>query len=138
MNDKRIIDELIKFSKVNYSFGLDLAGYRMASNRCNSNENNLLIFVRNSRSFTFLLIDIDWPDSFGGEKLTIERKPAIPPQLAIIIDNASYKTNVLEMENDNKSRYGNAVKVIRLKNKNQFDTKFVKVEFNSSKARDDI
>ncbi|CAF4878950.1 unnamed protein product, partial [Rotaria socialis] len=36
------------------------------------------------------------------------------------------------------SRYDNVVKVIRLKNKNQFDTKFVKVEFNFPKARDDI
>ncbi|CAF1615068.1 unnamed protein product [Rotaria magnacalcarata] len=138
INDKRIIDELIKFSKANYSFDLDLAGYRMAPNRCNTNEGNLLIFVKNSRSFSFLLIDIDWPDNFGGEKFTIERKPAIPPQLAIIIDNVSYKTNVLEMENDIKSRYDNVVKVIRLKNKNQFNTKFVKVEFNSSKTRDDI
>ncbi|CAF4684482.1 unnamed protein product, partial [Rotaria socialis] len=135
---KRIIDELIKFSKVNYSFDLHLSGYRMAPNRCNTNENNLLIFVRNSRSFSFLLIDIDWPDNFGDEKFTIERKLAIPPQLVIIIDNVSYKTNVLEMENDIKSRYDNVVKVIRLKNKSQFDTKFVKVEFNSPKARDDI
>ncbi|CAF1224550.1 unnamed protein product [Rotaria magnacalcarata] len=138
INDKRVIDELIKFSKVRYSFDLDLAGYRMAPNRYNANESNLLIFVKNSRSFSFLLIDIEWPDKFGSEKFTMERQPAIAPQLAIIIENVSYKTNVLEMENDIKSRYDNVVKVIRLKNKNQFDTKFVKVEFNSPKTRDDI
>ncbi|CAF4141172.1 unnamed protein product, partial [Rotaria magnacalcarata] len=77
INDKRVIDELIKFSKVRYSFDLDLAGYRMAPNRYNANESNLLIFVKNSRSFSFLLIDIEWPDKFGSEKFTMERQPAI-------------------------------------------------------------
>ncbi|CAF4929865.1 unnamed protein product [Rotaria sp. Silwood1] len=138
INDKLIINELINFCKENYSFDLDLAGFRMSANRCSTNECNLLIFVKNSLSFSFLLTDIKWPEAFGGVAFTIERQPVIPPQLAVIISNVSYRTDILEFEKDMKTRYDNIVKVVRLKNKNQYDTKFVKLEFNSSKVRDEI
>ncbi|CAF4711565.1 unnamed protein product, partial [Rotaria sp. Silwood2] len=138
INDKAIIDELLNFSKVKYSFDLELAGFRSSSIRSNDNECNLLLFVKNSLSFSFLYSDIKWPDKLGDEAFTINRQPAIPPQLALIITNVSYKTNLNEFENDLKVRYENIAKVIRLKNRNQFDTKLVKVEFSSSKTRDDI
>ncbi|CAF2035548.1 unnamed protein product [Rotaria magnacalcarata] len=138
INDKVIIDDLIKYSNVNYSFDLELAGYRSSSIRCNDNECNLIIFVKNSLSFSFLYSDIKWPDKLGDEICALDRQPSIPPQLALIIANVSNRTNLNEFENDLKVKYDNIAKVIRLKNRNQFDTKFVKVEFNSSKTRDDI
>ncbi|CAF1196020.1 unnamed protein product [Rotaria sordida] len=58
INDKTIINELINYCKENYSCDLDLAGFRTSSNRCNINECNLLIFVKNSLSFSFLSTDI--------------------------------------------------------------------------------
>ncbi|CAF3075206.1 unnamed protein product [Rotaria sp. Silwood2] len=138
INDKMIINELINYCKENYSFDLDLAGFRISSNRCNTNKCNLLIFVKNSLSFSFPLTGIKWPEAFGGEAFKIERQPVIPPQLSVIISNVSYRTNMLEFEKDLKTSYDNIVKVVRLKNKNQSDTKFVKLEFNSPKVRDEI
>ncbi|CAF4598195.1 unnamed protein product [Rotaria sp. Silwood2] len=111
INDKMIINELINHCKENYSFDLDLAGFRISSNRCNANECNLLIFVKNSLSFSFLLTDIKWPEAFGGVAFKIERQPVIPPQLLVIISNVSYRTNMLEFEKDLKTSYDNIVKV---------------------------
>ncbi|CAF5039699.1 unnamed protein product, partial [Rotaria sp. Silwood1] len=138
INDKAIIDELLNYCKINYSFDLELAGFRSSSIRTNDNECNLLVFVKNSISFSFLYSDIKWPEKLGGDSFTIDRKPAIPPQLALIITNVGYKTNLNEFENDLKVRYENIAGITRLKNKNYFDTKLVKVEFSSSKTRDDI
>ncbi|CAF3001769.1 unnamed protein product [Rotaria sp. Silwood2] len=138
INDKAIIDELLNYCKISYSFDLELAGFRSSSIISNDNECNLLVFVKNSISFSFLYSDIKWPYKLGGDIFTIDRKPAVPPQLALIITNVSYKTNLNEFENDLKVRYENIAGVTRLKNKNHFDTKLVKVEFSLSKTRDDI
>ncbi|CAF4058459.1 unnamed protein product, partial [Rotaria sordida] len=138
INNKTIIDELLNYCKINYSFDLELAGFRSSSIRSNDNDCNLLLFVENSLSFSFLFSNITLPDKLGGDIFTIDRQPAIPPQLALIITNVSYKTNLNEFENDLKVRYENIARVIRLKNKNHYDTKLVKVEFSSSKTRDDI
>ncbi|CAF3672992.1 unnamed protein product [Rotaria sp. Silwood1] len=138
INDKATIDELLNYSKVNCSFDLELADFRSSSIRSNDNECNLHIFVKNSLSFSFLYSNIKWTDKLGGEVFTIDRQPAIPPQLALIITNVSYKTNLNEFENDLKVRYENIAKFIHLKNRNQFDTKLVEVEFSSSKTCDDV
>ena len=138
INDKAIIEELLNYSKVNHNFDLELAGFRSSAIRCGDNESNLLIFVKNSLSYSFLYPEIKWPNRLGDEDFTIDRQPVIPPQLALIITNVSYKTNLSEFENDLKNKYEKIIKVTRLKNWNQFDTKFVKVDFSSAKIRDNI
>ncbi|CAF4911148.1 unnamed protein product [Rotaria sp. Silwood1] len=138
INDKAAIEELLNYSKINFSFDLDLVGFRTSSIRCNSNECNLLIFVKNSSSFSFLYSDIKWPDRLFNETFTIDKQPSIPPQLAVIITNVSYKIDFTDFENELRNNYANVLKVIRLKNKDQYDTKIVKVEFSSSKTRDEI
>ncbi|CAF1455276.1 unnamed protein product [Rotaria sordida] len=138
INDKATIEDLINYSKINFSFDLDLVGYRTSSIRCNTNECNLLIFVKNSSSFSFLYSDIKWPDRLFNETFTIDKQPSIPPQLAVIITNVSYKIDFNDFENELRNNYANVLKVIRLKNKDQYDTKIVKVEFSSSKTRDEI
>ena len=42
------------------------------------------------------------------------------------------------MEKELSNKYGSVSKVIRLKDKDQYDTKIVKVEFSSSNTRDGI
>jgi len=128
----------LNFCQSNYSFNLELAGFRTSTNKYSTNESNFLIFVKNSHSFSFLYSEIKWPDRLCGDLFTIDRQPSIPPQLALIITNVGYKINFNEFENDLRIRYDNVVKVIRLKNKDQQDTKIVKVEFSSSKTRDEI
>ncbi|CAF3245463.1 unnamed protein product [Rotaria sp. Silwood2] len=138
INDKNIINELLNSNKTNYSFDFDLAGFPSSSIRSNDNECHLFIFVKNSLSFSFLYSDIKWPDHFSSEVFTIDRQPAIPPQLALVLTNISYKTNLIEFENQSKAKCVNIVKAIRLQTRNQYDTKLVKVEFSLSKTRDDI
>ena len=138
INDKAAIDELLNYSKINYNFELDLAGFRLSSNRCNTNECNLLIFVKNSSSFSFLYSDIKWPARLINETFAIDKLPSIPPQLAVIITNVSYKIDCTEFEKELRNKYDNVLKVIRLKNKDHHDTKIVEVEFTSSKTRDEI
>ena len=124
-----MIEELLNYSKQNYSFDLELAGFRSSAIRCESGECNLLIFVKSSLSFSFLFSEIKWPDRLGDEIFAISRQPSIPPQLAVIVTNVSYEMD--EFASDMRNKYGYVFNIVRLKNKDHYDTKIVKVDFSS-------
>jgi len=61
IHEQKITDELCKILKENNQLELELCGYRKASTRCSSNECDLLLFVKNSYSFSILLDENNWP-----------------------------------------------------------------------------
>ena len=73
IDDKAAIEDLINYSTENFSFEINLAGFRMSTNRCNANERNLLIFVKKSSSFSFLYWDIKWPDHLNNITFTLNK-----------------------------------------------------------------
>ncbi|CAF1305348.1 unnamed protein product [Adineta ricciae] len=138
INEQKLTEELCKFIKANHNLDLELSGYRKSTSKCSINECDLLIFVKNSRSFSTLLNLNNWPQSILGLAYGRPSTPAIPPQLSLIIKNVSLSINFTELSNEIKTSYSNISNVIRMKNKNQAIIKMVKLEFSDYKQRDEI
>ncbi|CAF1152033.1 unnamed protein product [Rotaria sordida] len=132
---KLITEEAKRFAQSRYPYPPFTLLFKSSKINDKTIINELINYCKENYSCD---LDLAGFQAFCGAAFTIERQPVIPPQLAVIISNVSYTTNILEFEKDIKTRYDNIVKVVRLKNKNQYDTKFVKLEFNSSKVRDEI
>ncbi|CAF1291804.1 unnamed protein product [Adineta steineri] len=138
INEQKIADELCKFFKDKKQLELELIGYRKSSTKCSSNECDLLLFVKNSRSFSMLFDKNNWPQSILGLTFTQPTTPSIPPQLSLILKNVNLSINFTEFTNEIKSTYQNVHNVIRMKNMNQTNIKLVKLEFSDHKQRDEI
>ncbi|CAF3238595.1 unnamed protein product [Rotaria sp. Silwood2] len=132
---KFITEEAKRFAQSRYPYSPITLLFKSSKINDKMIINELINYCKENYSFG---LDLAGFQAFDGATFSIERQPVIPPQLVVVISNVSYTTNILEFEKDIKTRYNNIVKVVRLKNKNQYDTKFVKLEFNSSKVRDEI
>ncbi|CAF2127042.1 unnamed protein product [Rotaria magnacalcarata] len=117
---------------------LELSGYRKASAKCSSNECDLLLFVKNSYSFSILYDEKNWPQSILDLTYTRPSTLSIPPQLSLIIKNVSLSIDFADFTNEIKASYPNVRNVIRMKHKNQLNIKLVKLEFSEPGQRDEI
>ncbi|CAF0962674.1 unnamed protein product [Didymodactylos carnosus] len=135
---KQTAKELINYIKNNVNFELDIVGCRESKVKCAANEIDILLFVKNSKSFAFLLDELNWPQSIDGQQYTFPSKPSIPSQLSIVVKNVSLRINIASFTDDLKNAYPSAENVIRLKNKNQTDIKLLKVEFKSVEERNTV
>ena len=61
----------------------------MTSVKCDDDGCNLLLLVKTTASFSLLYSKMKWPNRLGGESFTVNRRPAIPPQLAVILTNVT-------------------------------------------------
>ncbi|CAM4775765.1 unnamed protein product [Rotaria magnacalcarata] len=113
-------------------------GYRKASAKCSSNECDLLLFVKNSYSFSILYDEKNWPQSILDLTYTRPSTLSIPPQLSLIIKNVSLSIDFADFTNEIKASYPNVRNVIRMKHKNQLNIKLVKLEFSEPGQRDEI
>ncbi|CAF2042628.1 unnamed protein product [Rotaria magnacalcarata] len=138
IHEQKIVEELCKYLKENKQLALELSGYRKASTKCSSNECDLLLFVKNSYSFSILYDEKNWPQSILGLTYTRPSTPSIPPQLSLIIINVSLSIDFADFTNEIKASYFNVRNVIRMKNKNQLNIKLVKLEFSEPDQRDEI
>ncbi|CAF1229905.1 unnamed protein product [Didymodactylos carnosus] len=116
----------------------DIADFRISKAKCEQNEYDILIYVKNSESFSCLYDENKWPNLIGEEKFVLPLKPSIPPQLSIVIKNVGYRIDFASFCDDLKAAYSGVEKTVRLRNKDQFETKLVKVEFNNGETRDKI
>ncbi|CAF1508567.1 unnamed protein product, partial [Didymodactylos carnosus] len=65
--------------------------------------------------------------------------PSTPPQLSIVIQNASFDVGWDEFTDEMNEKYdGKIVNIVRLKNRNLQELKLVKVEFNVIKTRYEV
>ncbi|CAF1211542.1 unnamed protein product, partial [Didymodactylos carnosus] len=112
--------------------------YRSSTLKCGANEYDILLYVKDVNSFTFLFGKQKWPLQIGGENFIFPSTPSIPPQLALIIKNVDLRVDINELSGDLKALFPEIYNVVRLKNKFQQDIRMVKVEFVSATIRDDI
>ncbi|CAF1030511.1 unnamed protein product [Didymodactylos carnosus] len=69
-------------------------------------------------------------------KVCLPSETSISPQLAIVIKNVGY--DFQSFCEDLKAEYPGVEKVVRLRHKDQFETKLVKGELNNRETRDKI
>ncbi|CAF3936425.1 unnamed protein product [Rotaria sp. Silwood1] len=86
---QKAAEELCNFLKENKKLELELCGYRKATTRWSPNEWDLLLFVKNSYSFSILYDETNWPQSLLGLTYSRPSFPSIPPQLSLIVKNVS-------------------------------------------------
>ncbi|CAF3361483.1 unnamed protein product [Rotaria socialis] len=110
----KIKEDLIDHCIQNYQMEINILNCRL-SNRSSSNEYDFLIFLKDSSSFSFLLNQNNWPDSFSNGNYIFPYSPAIPPQLSLSIKNVDLRLDFNEFGQEIKTRYPRIKNVIRLK-----------------------
>ena len=135
VRERTVVDDLIRYAADNWNFELKAVAYRRG--RSENNEYRILIFVENSDSFVFLHDQKNWPNTLADRQFTIKR-PSIPPQLALVIPFVSLQIDWDDFVQEMKEKYPDIANIIRLKNKAQQPVRAVKLEFLSSKRRDEI
>lgn len=82
----------------------------------------MLVFVETTDSFEFLFENAHWPSQLVGKDFTL-KKPSIPAQLSLVIQNVSFNTDWEDFTADLQAKYPDIIKTIRLKNRNLQDLK---------------
>ncbi|CAF2935766.1 unnamed protein product [Rotaria sp. Silwood2] len=138
MKEQSVAEDLRKQLKEHCQREIDFVGYRSSKTKCNINEIDILLFVKDSYSFACLFDDSNWPALINGQTFSRPSKPSIPPQLSILIKNVGLHIDLTQFSNELRSSYSDIVNVIRMKNKNLQDIKLIKVEFSKPEQRNDI
>ncbi|CAF1636464.1 unnamed protein product, partial [Didymodactylos carnosus] len=138
VKDKQAAQELSKHFKENHRSDVSIANIRRSTLKCQQNEYDLLIYVKDSSSFTSLFRQQNWPQQIGGEKFMFPSTPSFPSQLSFIIKNVDLRTNFDDFSDDLKTTYPEIHSVIRLKNKHQNSIKLIKIEILSATKREEI
>ncbi|CAF2146604.1 unnamed protein product [Rotaria magnacalcarata] len=134
----QIKESLLDHCKKNHQFDVQVINCRLSSHIFSDNEYDILIYVKDAASFSFLLDEAHWPSVIGNKKYFFPSTPAIPPQLCLLIKNVDLHIDFYEFCTDIRTNYSHIKNIIRMKNKFQNDIKMVKVELTSSSARDEL
>ncbi|CAF1326488.1 unnamed protein product [Adineta steineri] len=130
--------EVVKHYKSDHNLNIEIISCRRSTIKCNNNEMDVLLYVKDSTSFAALLDHSKWPLMICGEQFIFPSVPSIPPQLSLIIKNVDIHLDFDEFSLDLKNLYPSIQNVIRMKNKFSNDIKMVKLELTCAKARDDL
>ncbi|CAF4189005.1 unnamed protein product, partial [Adineta steineri] len=79
--------EVIKHYKSDHNLNIEIISCRKSTIKCNNNEMDVLLYVKDSTSFAALLDHSKWPLMICGEQFIFPSVPSIPPQLSLIIKN---------------------------------------------------
>lgn len=110
-------EDIIYHFKSNHDVNLEIAHCRTSSLKCNTNEIDILLFVKDPDSFSFLLDQSRWPEMICDEKFKFPSVPSISPQLSLLIKNVDLNLNFVDFSSEIKNLYPDVVNVIRMKNK---------------------
>ncbi|CAF1415441.1 unnamed protein product [Rotaria magnacalcarata] len=131
---KNLIDHI----KKNHQTDVQVINCRLSLHNQSNNEYDVLIYVKDAVSFSFLLDETHWPKIIGNEEYSFPSTPAIPPQLCLLIKNVDLRIDFEEFCTDIRANYPQVKNIIRMKNKFQNDIKLIKLELTSSSTRDDL
>ncbi|CAF3358030.1 unnamed protein product [Rotaria sp. Silwood2] len=131
-------EDITKHVKNVYQLDIEVANCRTSNLKCNNNEMDILLYLKDSTSFAFLLDQAKWPAQIAGEDYCFPSSPSIPPQLSLIIKNVSLNIDFDEFSLEIKNVCPEVKNVIRMKNKFGNNIKLVKIELTSSKVRQDL
>ncbi|CAM4948762.1 unnamed protein product [Rotaria socialis] len=138
VKEKQAAQELVKHYKDIQHTDMSIAHIRQSTLKCQQNDYDLLIYVKDSLSFITLFDQQNWPKKIDGMDFTFPSTPSFPPQLAFIIKNVDLQMNMDDFTNEVKTTYPEIHNVIRLKNKFQNNIKLIKIEILSSMKREEI
>jgi hypothetical protein len=77
--------------KPNYQFDMEIANWWSSNSKCNNNETDILLYVKDSVSFAFLLDQTKWLSKIPGGNYCFSSTSFIPPQLSLIIKNVDLR-----------------------------------------------
>ncbi|CAF4764898.1 unnamed protein product, partial [Rotaria sp. Silwood2] len=123
VTSNQVKENLIDHCKKIHQFDVQVINCRLSSNVLSNNEYDILIYVKDAFSFSFLLEQDHWPKVIGGKSYFFPSAPAIPPQLCLLIKNVDLRIDFDEFCLDIKSNYPQVKNIIRMKNKFQNDIK---------------
>ncbi|CAF4021462.1 unnamed protein product [Rotaria magnacalcarata] len=106
--------------------------------KCNNNDIDFLLYLKNSTSFALLYDKLNWPLTIAGKEFTFPSWPSIPPQLSVIIKNVNINIEFEEFSNEVKALVHDVINVVRMKNKFGNDIHLVKLELSSTSTRQDL
>lgn len=135
---KKIQDELVAHGNSALHAKISFLHGRASNVRCDLNEVDILLYVKDVTSFALLLDHANWPPVLAGEMFSLPSPPSCPPQLAIIIRNVDMSVDLAELTVELKEGYPSTRNVIRLKNKFGNDTNLLKVDLASPAERQSI
>ena len=127
VNEKQVAQDVVDNWKKNRQVDVAIINVRRSTKKCQNNEYDFLIYVKDAGSFCALFKSSNWPKKIGGECYTFPSMPSFPPQVSIIIKNVDLKMVYPDIHN-----------VIRLTNKSEYPIKLIKVEILSMATRDEI
>ncbi|CAF1416197.1 unnamed protein product [Rotaria magnacalcarata] len=135
---KQVSEDLIEHVKLKYQKTIQLANCRTSNIARVNNDQDLLIYIKDSDSFCFLLDQSTWPTKLCNLVYTFPTSPSIPPQLSLIIKNVDLRIDLEDFIDDIKASYSQVKNVIRMKNKFQSNIKLVKIELTSSSLKEQL
>lgn len=130
--------DVVENWKIFWQVEVAIINVRRSTMKCQNNEYDFQICVKDARSFCALFKSSNWPKTIGGECFSFPSSPSFPPQLSIIIKNVDLRIDSNEISTDLKTVYPDILNVVRSKNKSQYPIKLIKVEILSSPTRDEI
>ena len=129
---------LIDHCKKIHQMDVQILNCRTSISTLSNNESDILIYLKDVISFSFLLEETHWPNLLGNESYSFSSSPSIPPQLCLLIKNVGLNIDFDEFCDGVKTNYPRVKNIIRMKNKFQNDIKMVKLELTSSTVRDQL
>ncbi|CAF1186197.1 unnamed protein product [Rotaria sordida] len=136
--EKRVAQEIKNYLKDNFQIDICIANTRRSTLKCQQNDYDFLIYVKDADSFCSLFDKHKWPQQICGENFSFPSTPSFPPQLSLIVKNVDLRINLDEFCADLKAVHTDIHNVIRLKNKFQNCIKLVKIEILSPTSRNEI
>ncbi|CAF1265947.1 unnamed protein product [Adineta ricciae] len=134
----QVKEELVNHGKNVHQTDLQLLNCRSTNAGLRMNEYNILVYVKDVSSFSFLLDHQNWPNSFGNEPYILQSLPSIPPQLCLLIKNVDLNLDFEDFSDTIKVKYPKVLNVIRMKNKFQNNIKMIKLELTCQSIRDKL
>ncbi|CAF2672804.1 unnamed protein product [Rotaria sp. Silwood2] len=136
IKESHAAEQIIKHFYDNVKIDVNIANIRKSIAKCQGDDYDLLIYVKDVDSFSALFGKQNWPQQIGGQTFTFTSMPSFPPQLSVIMKNVDLRVDLNELSEELNSLYPEIHNIIRLKNKYQNDIKMIKIEILSSSKRD--
>ncbi|CAF4209837.1 unnamed protein product [Rotaria sordida] len=111
VKSNQVKENLIDHCKKIHQFDVHVINCRSSSNVLSANEYDILIYVKDAVSFSFLLEQAHWPKAIGNNNNYFPSAPAIPPQLCLLIKNVDLRIDLDEFCDDIKTNHPHMVKL---------------------------
>ncbi|CAF3006168.1 unnamed protein product [Rotaria sp. Silwood2] len=131
-------EDIVHHFKNNHQINIEILNCRSSKVKCNNDEIDFLLYLKDSVSFASLYDQTIWPLKLAGNDYTFPSWPSIPPQLSLILKNVNVQIDLEDFTNEVKALVPDVKNVIRMKNKFGNNIHMIKLELVSLLARQDL